>query len=243
MVLLWRLFTGESLPRISGLRYLRALLEWDEFRAPGASFWVMPSAEDAAANRAWLAGQGITVADEDVYVAPFYPPAGPVSDPALLARIQARRPRFVVICLGGGVQERVGFFLREALKKSLKPEGGNLRPETGNLKPETGDLRSESGDLRSESGNLRAETGDLTLNGELRTPNVSAAAWRPALICTGAAIAFLSNRQVNIPPWADRWMLGWLFRILKEPGKFFPRYWRAMRLVALLWREARVARR
>ena len=44
MVLLWRLFKGQSLPRISGLKYLRALLGTPEFRKMGATYWIMPSA-------------------------------------------------------------------------------------------------------------------------------------------------------------------------------------------------------
>jgi len=50
-VLLWLILKRERLPRISGLRYLRALLTFPEFRRAGATFWVMPSAEDARANR------------------------------------------------------------------------------------------------------------------------------------------------------------------------------------------------
>src|ERR1039458_2920594 len=34
-VLLWLLFKGQRLPRISGLRYLRGLLSYPEFRKPG----------------------------------------------------------------------------------------------------------------------------------------------------------------------------------------------------------------
>jgi UDP-N-acetyl-D-mannosaminuronic acid transferase (WecB/TagA/CpsF family) len=34
--------------------------------------------------------------------------------------------------------------------------------------------------------------------------------YKPAILCLGAAIAFLSGGQANIPNWADRLMLGWL---------------------------------
>ncbi len=59
-------------------------------------------------------------------------------------------------------------------------------------------------------------------------------AYRPAIHCIGAAIAFLSGDQVNIPVWADRWYLGWLFRSLSEPKRFVPRYWEARKLFGLL---------
>lgn len=63
--------------------------------------------------------------------------------------------------------------------------------------------------------------------------------YRPALICTGAAVAFLTGVQANIPSWADRIYLGWLLRILKHPRRFLPRYLSAFRLAWLLYRYRR----
>lgn len=191
MVLLWRFFTRERIIRISGLRYLRALLEDARFRDSRSILWIMPSKRDEIGNRAWLIEQGMRVEESDCYLAPFYPRQGPVEDAALLALIQERRPQFVMINLGGNVQERLGLYLRDALKQQA------------------------------------------TDNRQLAT----AQTYRPALICTGAAIAFLSNRQVNIPPWADRLFLGWLMRSLSEPAKFVPRYWQSLRLAALMWKH------
>jgi len=57
--------------------------------------------------------------------------------------------------------------------------------------------------------------------------------YRPAILCTGAAIAFLTGEQARIPEWADRARLGWLLRCLQDPRKFVPRYWAARRLVSL----------
>lgn len=58
--------------------------------------------------------------------------------------------------------------------------------------------------------------------------------YKPAIICIGAAIAFLTGQQANIPPWADRIYLGWLLRILQNPKTFLPRYWKARKLGKLL---------
>jgi exopolysaccharide biosynthesis WecB/TagA/CpsF family protein len=62
----------------------------------------------------------------------------------------------------------------------------------------------------------------------------------PAIHCIGAAIAFLSGDQVQIPGWADRFYLGWLFRCISEPRRYVPRYWSARKLVGLMlrYREA-----
>ncbi len=100
----------------------------------------------------------------------------PLSDPELLAWIEARKPAYVIVNIGGGVQERLGYHLKMNL------------------------------------------------------------AHRPAIVCTGAAIAFITGVQANIPPWADRNMLGWLFRCFQAPRKFIPRYWKALRLIQILAR-------
>jgi hypothetical protein len=89
MILLWRLFQGERLERISGLKLLTAL-----FRAPGrvesgAAFWVMPSAHEMAADLTWLREQGHFVPAENCYVAPHYP-AGGLIDADLLRQIGRR---------------------------------------------------------------------------------------------------------------------------------------------------------
>jgi len=66
------------------------------------------------------------------------------------------------------------------------------------------------------------------------------AGYRPAIHCTGAAIGFLTGEQVNIPVWADRFFLGWLFRCLQSPSRFIPRYVKAIKLIFLMlrWRAS-----
>ncbi len=58
----------------------------------------------------------------------------------------------------------------------------------------------------------------------------------PSIHCIGAAIAFLSGDQVQIPMWADRYYMGWLFRSLSEPKRYVPRYWDARKLFRLMVR-------
>ena len=60
--------------------------------------------------------------------------------------------------------------------------------------------------------------------------------YTPAIHCIGAAIAFLSGDQVPIPVWADKLYLGWIFRCLSEPKRYFPRYWAARKLFSLMLR-------
>ena len=48
--------------------------------------------------------------------------------------------------------------------------------------------------------------------------------YRPAIHCIGAALGFLTGDQPPIPDWADKFFLGWLLRLLREPRAFLPRY-------------------
>ena len=60
--------------------------------------------------------------------------------------------------------------------------------------------------------------------------------YRPAIHCIGAALGFLTGDQVGIPPWADRFYLGWFLRLFAQPRIFIPRLTRAARLPWLIWR-------
>jgi len=172
MVLLWNLIDRNRIPKLSGLKYLRALVNEPDFKATGNTFWVMPTAASARRNVTWLRENGVNVANEDVYLAPLYGQV--VSDEDLLERIEERRPKHIVLGVGGGTQERLGLYLKQHLS------------------------------------------------------------YRPAIHCIGAAIAFLSGDQVHIPVWADTLGMGWLYRTVADPKRFFPRYWDARHLAPLL---------
>jgi UDP-N-acetyl-D-mannosaminuronic acid transferase (WecB/TagA/CpsF family) len=60
--------------------------------------------------------------------------------------------------------------------------------------------------------------------------------YRPAIVCTGAAIAFKTGQQVAIPQWVDAMYLGWLWRIGSSPSKYIGRYWHSFSLAKLLWK-------
>jgi len=66
MVLLWNLIDSNRIPKLSGLKYLRALVDEPEFKKLGNTFWVMPTAASAQRNLRWLRGNGVNVANEDV---------------------------------------------------------------------------------------------------------------------------------------------------------------------------------
>ncbi len=180
MALVWnRLHPASRIPRYSGLRLLRDILPRPDVQAAGATFWVMPSAGERDRNFQWLRANGFpSLSEADAYLAPHYRAAadGAIEDEELLRRIEAQRPKVVLLNVGGGVQEPLGWFLRRRLS------------------------------------------------------------YRPAILCTGAAIAFLTGGQAAIPPWADRFYVGWLLRILRDPVRFGRRYGASFGLVRLLAR-------
>jgi len=113
MVLLWNLIESTRISKFSGLKYLRALIEQADIRQSENSFWVMPSRAAAERNVRWLRGKGVPVANENLYVAPIY--GAEIRDQELLERLEQRRPRHVVLGIGGGTQERLGFYLKQNL--------------------------------------------------------------------------------------------------------------------------------
>jgi exopolysaccharide biosynthesis WecB/TagA/CpsF family protein len=113
MVLLWNMMQRARISKLSGLKYLRALIQQVDIRQSEISFWVMPSLEAAMRNAAWLRGNGVPVADDNIYVAPIY--GTEIRDRELLEKVEKSRPRHIVLGIGGGTQERLGFYLKQNL--------------------------------------------------------------------------------------------------------------------------------
>jgi len=114
MVLTWNRLKGDNIRRVSGLEYIKLLVDSPDFREPGASFWVMPNETTLEKTLRWLEQRGDRVTRDACYLAPMYP-KGAIRDPDLLQLLRARRPKHVVIALGGGVQERLGAYLQANL--------------------------------------------------------------------------------------------------------------------------------
>ena len=113
MVLIWNLISRHRVPRVSGLAYLKELLQEPDVREPGNTLWIMASPKSARTNLDWLRGQGIELRSEDVYMAPLY--KGEILDEPLLEKMRAHRYKHVVVTVGGGTQERLGLYLKRQL--------------------------------------------------------------------------------------------------------------------------------
>jgi N-acetylglucosaminyldiphosphoundecaprenol N-acetyl-beta-D-mannosaminyltransferase len=174
MVMLWRLIQRGKVERISGLKYLKYLLAKLKGEETGKVFWVLPSEQARQKLFSRSHRETFVLKQENCYVAPRY--GFEVEDRNLVALIEQRRPAHVIIAIGSGAQEKLGYYLRENLS------------------------------------------------------------YRPAIHCIGAALGFITGDQSSIPDWADRFCLGWFFRLLAQPRTFIPRLSRALELPWLIWK-------
>ena len=113
MVLLWKIFTGRSVERISGLKFLKRLVARLVSHPDQRVLWIVPSEHAHEKTIAWLRSVNLT-ASADFYIAPRY--VAQVRDDALVAKIDNHPPVHVVIGIGGGVQEKLGLYLKENLR-------------------------------------------------------------------------------------------------------------------------------
>ena len=174
MVVLWRLLRGENVGRISGLKYLKHLVGKLKGEGNREVFCVLPTERARQKLLDWSCRESFSINRENCYVAPRYGPD--VEDRNLLVLVEQHRPAHVIITIGSGAQEKLGYYLRENLS------------------------------------------------------------YRPAIHCIGAALGFVTGDQVSIPEWADRFYLGWLWRLVAQPGVFIPRLSRAVELPLLIWK-------
>ena len=113
MVLVCRLFRGEDLQRISGLKYLKHLLATLKAAAAERVFWILPNERAEQKLLDWSKREALAITRDDCYVAPRY--GIEVTDPNLVALIERRRPTQVIVAIGSGAQEKLGHYLRENL--------------------------------------------------------------------------------------------------------------------------------
>jgi|TARA_B100001971_G_scaffold182684_1_gene180152 exopolysaccharide biosynthesis WecB/TagA/CpsF family protein len=176
MVLLCRLYYGKKLKKLSGAKFIKLFLNEIDLKEENTLFLVDPNQNVAELNRDYFNKINIPLKEENQYVAPIYDKNN-IVDSKLIEILEnlKEKPKFVLINLGGGVQERLGYYLKN---------------------------------------NLSFPTG---------------------IICTGAAISFLTGVQAQIPNFVDKMYLGWLFRILQNPNQFLMRYLKAFRLIYIFY--------
>ena len=168
--LLLRIFKGIKIKKYSGLKFLTQFLKSLK-NCSDKILMINPSYNEQLLNKKYLKLKKIN--NSNHYVAPFYN-KNIINDLKLLKMIKKDKPRYIVINLGGGVQELLGSYLKYNLD------------------------------------------------------------YKPSIICSGAAIAFLTGQQAKIPLIFDKFYFGWLIRIIFNPFIFIPRYIKAFKLIFLM---------
>ncbi len=170
--ILLRFFREISVKKLSGYLFLTKLI--DELSGSNQLIYsVDPNYEESKLNIKYLKSKNIK--NLKSYIAPMYKKTN-IRDKLLLEEISKKRPKYVLINIGGGIQEILGIYLRDNLN------------------------------------------------------------YKPIIICTGAAIAFLTKKQAPINYFIDKFYLGWLFRIIHNPSIFLYRTLRSVKLVTFFLR-------
>ncbi|MEI7581597.1 WecB/TagA/CpsF family glycosyltransferase [Runella sp.] len=172
MVLIWNWLMNGSINKISGLKFINCFLRNAEVVKQKNIFLVNPTDEEGECNRLLLEKKGIYLKNEHLFSAPFY--GSLVEDSLLLSKLEVLKPHWILINIGGGVQEKLGLYLKTHLS------------------------------------------------------------YKPAIICTGAAIAFKTGKQVPIPAWVDQIYMGWLARCISNPNLYIRRYIKSIRLLKIM---------
>jgi len=246
-VLFWRLLRREKLTRISGLALFKALLETADARIPGNLFFILPSEKAKTKTLEFGRVSGYPITADDCYVAPKYQ----------RSEVRDQRSHFVGEAFLPAEQTDSGKRERSPYTSSLTGAAAPPLP----FSPAGRDARASGSEGEGE-GRVRAEQAPIPSPGiedpklvsiiEQRKPKhiiigigggmqdklgsylKHQLTYRPGIYCIGAAPGFVTGDQIVIPMWADRFFVGWIFRIIDRPRHYLTRYWKARFLPLLI---------
>lgn len=121
--ILLRLSGGNRPPRISGHQVIEHLL-FEDSQSPipfreRRVVWVTPSPQEESRIRSYLLGRGFSNDRQYFYNAPFYKSDLDFEDSTLAEFCFQANAQWIVICIGGGRQEKLGAYLRKELGKEV----------------------------------------------------------------------------------------------------------------------------
>jgi len=170
--ILLRFFKGKKVTKFSGYLFLKNFLNL-KFNKETKFFCIDPNLEESKVNTTYLNLKNIT--NHKSYVAPKY--NNEIIDNNLLEEIKKFQPKYIIINLGGGVQECLANYIKNNCD------------------------------------------------------------YKVSILCTGAAISFLTKKQAPINDLIDKLYLGWLVRTLYNPKKFFVRIIESLSLIFLFLKD------
>jgi N-acetylglucosaminyldiphosphoundecaprenol N-acetyl-beta-D-mannosaminyltransferase len=116
VALILRFVFGKRIKRISGLQILQKLTSPAHSHVVPMEkrtiLWVVPNGEEQNAVRNYLLEGGFDLNRQHFYHAPIYRTDADYSDGVFFSEIQKIRPDWVVLCIGGGRQEKLGWYCR-----------------------------------------------------------------------------------------------------------------------------------
>ena len=165
--ILLRIFKGKKINKLSGYFFLKKFLDMN-FKKKTKFLSIDPTALDGKLNKSYLRSKNIK--NVKSYIAPIYNHNN-IYDKNLIKIIKKYKPKYIIINIGGKIQEILGLFIKNNINFKI------------------------------------------------------------SIICTGAAIAFLTKRQAPINNVIDKLYLGWLVRILFNPRKSLIRTLKSLYLI------------
>ena len=134
MVILARFFLNLKIKKLSGPKFFRKFINEKILRKEGMVFSVDPNVDELEKNRRYLNNKRIPITLEYQYVAPIYD-KNEITDSKLIRILESLefRPKFLLLNLAGGVQERLGYYIKNNLsyKIGIICTGAAIAFETG----------------------------------------------------------------------------------------------------------------
>ncbi|RYD37538.1 MAG: glycosyltransferase [Verrucomicrobiaceae bacterium] len=124
VALILRFCLGQSIRRISGLQLLQRLIGLGHNHPVPMEdrkiLWVVPNANEQDSICNYLSQGNFELGKQHFYEAPLYKSDAEFSDQKLLAEIKIINPDWIIICIGGGRQEKLGYFIRQHFEQFVR---------------------------------------------------------------------------------------------------------------------------
>ncbi len=133
-VLLLKIFKNISVNKFSGYKFLSLFFNYMKKNKKKSIFSIDPNFDFSKSNQLYLKSLGIKKVNN--YLAPKYEIEN-FSDKKLLNLLKKQKPDFIIINIGGGIQEVLGLYLKKKLKfkVTILCTGGAISFFTGDQAP------------------------------------------------------------------------------------------------------------
>ena len=133
-VLLLKIFKNINVYKFSGYKFLRLFFNYIKKNKKKSIFSIDPNLNFSKSNQLYFKSLGIKKVNN--YLAPKYN-AKNFSDRKLLELLKKTKPNFIIINIGGGIQEILGLYLKKNLKfkVTILCTGGAISFFTGDQAP------------------------------------------------------------------------------------------------------------